>query len=450
MSRLSMPYRASFALLLGLSTIASCSSSDAPSQGTAGDGPSGGTGASGSPPAIGGRAGTGSAGKKGTSGGASGTQAGSGNQAGAAVDAGAGNHEAAGADSTAGRSAAGGSGMGGSGGSDPCAACPSGLCLGDGQCVECLASNDRCPSGQYCSDANVCVAGCKGPASCASGACGANHDCQSCIGDEECAAGRVCGAGQCASACSAADEGTNQGCGSGLTCCGLHCLDTVSEVRHCGSCGNACAGSEFCGPSGCLGVRISSLCEVRKLSVILDGQDGDDPVGRAMAAALVSACATNALVRDVPQADGSALNPSSGRPVSGGDELLVIAGGNYFQHAAGYLLEQRVAPLSNVQNGELYEIRHTSSGALIASEEPGNPHHDVIVVQFMREPSSASLALNAYGSSVEGTAAAAFYFEKVLVPDLAHADKSWYVVEWTDENDDRLPAVSEFTLLEAG
>ena len=260
----------------------------------------------------------------------------------------------------------------------------------------------------------------------------------------------MCGAQVCATACGAAQEGGPAGCGAGLTCCSLHCVDTSSEAVHCGACGNTCAAGDFCGTSGCLDVRLSSLCAISKVVVVLDGQNGDDPQGRAMAQSLVSSCVPAPVQREVSQTVADALNPSNGRPVTGGDQLLVIAGGNYFQHAAGYLLQHQVAPISNVQNGDKYEIRHTQSGALIASEFPGDPNHDVFVVQFMRDASTSSLILNAYGSSSEGTAAAAFYFGQVLVPDLTHATKRWYVVDWTDKNGDQLPNMDEFALIEAG
>src|SRR5438876_8926245 len=51
-----------------------------------------------------------------------------------------------------GKSAAGGEGDD----SAPCPNCQSGFCLEDSTCVDCLPSNDHCPSGQYCTSDNEC------------------------------------------------------------------------------------------------------------------------------------------------------------------------------------------------------------------------------------------------------------------------------------------------------
>jgi len=296
------------------------------------------------------------------------------------------------------------------------------------------------------------VDGCKNGDSCASGVCGADHDCQSCTSDQECAEPHVCGAGQCASACGVADEGMNAGCGTGLTCCSLHCVSTANDQHHCGTCGVACSDSQFCGQSGCVASRFSSLCQVPKVAVVLDGQDGDDPTGRALGQALVAHCPTSPTVREVSQTVADVLNPSTGQPVSGSEELLVIAGGNYYQKGVGYMVANKFAPLINLGTQDGYEIRDSRSNALIASElfSDLSNSHDLFAVQFMREPSSGSLLLNAYGFSVGGTAAATLYFQQVLAPNLAGASKGWYVGEWTDKNADQKPDVDELTSLASG
>jgi len=318
--------------------------------------------------------------------------------------------------------------------------------------ISCSPSDDQCPAGKYCSSANLCVDGCKTGSSCASGVCDANHDCQNCISDLECAGPRLCGASQCGSACSAEQEGGSLGCGAGLTCCSLHCVSTLHDSQHCGACGTACSSSQFCGQSGCAALQLSSLCQVGKLVVILDGQYGDDPTGRALAQSLVDHCASSQTVREVSQTVADALNPVNGRPVSGSDELLLIAGSSYFQQGAGYYVTNKFAPLTNLGTQNSFEIRDSSTGALIASElmSETSDSNDLFAVQFMREPSSGSLALNAYGFTVGGTAAATFYFEHVIAANFAGATKAWYVGKWKDENENQQPDESEFTMIAAG
>lgn len=229
-------------------------------------------------------------------------------------------------------------------------------------------------------------------------------------------------------------------------------MSTNNDQKHCGACGTACSNAQFCGQSGCVAARLSSVCQIGKLAVVLDGQDGDDPTGRALSQALVAHCPSPQTSREVPQTVADVLNPSTGQPVSGSDELLLIAGGNYFQKGMGYLVANKLAPLTNLGTFETYEIHDASSNALIASEQIADvsDSHDLFAVQFMREPSSGSLILNAYGFTVGGTAAATFYFTDVIAPNVASVDKAWFVGEWTDKDADKLPDADELTIIASG
>jgi hypothetical protein len=229
-------------------------------------------------------------------------------------------------------------------------------------------------------------------------------------------------------------------------------VSTANDQHHCGTCGVACTDSQFCGQSGCVASRFSSLCQVAKAAVVLDGQVGDDPTGRALGQALVDHCPTSPAVREVSQTVADVLNPSTGQPVSGSDELLVVAGGTFYQKGVDYMVLNRFAPLINSGTQDTFEIRDSSSNALIASEliADVSNSHDLFALQFMREPSSGSLLLNAYGFSIGGTAAATLYFQQILAPNLASATKGWYVGEWTDKNADQKPDVDELTNLASG
>lgn len=391
---------------------------------------------------------------------ANGGKAGKGGASGGGGRAGAGNAGRAGSGTagTAGSGMAGdgmgmaGDGMGMAGDSTGIAGSGSEAGSGGGSAVECEPSNDQCPVGKYCSAANTCVDGCKNADSCASGVCGADHDCQSCTSDQECSEPHVCGAAQCAPACGAAQEGTNQGCGADLTCCSLHCVSTVNDQQHCGACGTACADTQFCGQSGCVSTQLSSLCQVGKLVVILDGQYGDDPKSRELAQSLVAHCPSSQTVREVSQTIADALNPVNGHPVSGSDELLVIAGSSYFQKGADYMVLNKLAPLVNLGSQDSFEIRDSSTNALIASEliAETSDSNDLFAVQFMRDPSSGSLILNAYGFTVGGTAAAAYYFEQAIMSNFSGATKAWYVGKFTDTNANSLPEMNEFTIIATG
>jgi hypothetical protein len=349
-------------------------------------------------------------------------------------------------------SLAGASGAGGEAGGNPCAACTSGLCSASGACVDCLPSNDQCPDGQYCTSADTCAPGCKTGASCASGVCDANHDCQSCLSDQECSAPRVCGDNQCAPACGVDQEGSGAGCGTGLTCCSLHCVDASTDSEHCGACGTACAKGQFCGVAGCQDSTLAGVCSVAKVTVVLDGQLGNETPARAIAAALAAQCIPAPVVREVSQSEADAVNTSTGRPVAGGDELLVSAGGYYYAHLINYVTSGPVAPVYSIQNGDNLEFRLRATNALIVSNPAGGSHDatDAFVIQFMRDPSSGSLILNAQGFWQSGTSAAAYYFANAMLPTLSTRTEAWYAYQWTDANGDLAPELDEITLIAAG
>jgi hypothetical protein len=390
--------------------------------------------------------------------------------------------KAGGSSATAGKggSTASEGGASGEAGAGPvCPGCASGFCLADGTCVDCLASNDHCPTGQYCTDQNTCAPGCKdNTTSCASGVCDATHNCKNCISDDECTAGLVCGAGQCAPPCSAAQEGQQADCSTGLTCCSLHCADLTTNSEHCGACGTACGAGQFCGIAGasapggaggaggeggassqpdvtCHDTTLANLCAVSSVIVISDRDkndtDGNLAPARTIGSALHDRCSPTPTLSEELQNSQDALNITTGHPVSGGGTLLVVAGGPYFQNLEGYF-EQSSSPLYFMQVGNTQEFIDRSTGEAVVSR-PGdtdNISHDFFVIQFMRDTSSGSLVLNEQGFWESGTVAAAFEFANVIAPAFSTFDKAWYAYEWTDMNGDQLPDLNEITLKASG
>jgi hypothetical protein len=444
------------AVLLGLLVSSACSSSSSDG-GSAGSGGahagSGGTATGG-----GGHAGTVSSG---------GTHAGGG---------GGGKAGTGGATAGKGGMSDNGAGAGGEGGAATCPGCASGFCLGDGTCVDCLPSNDHCPAAQYCTDANTCAPGCKANGSnCASGVCLASHDCKNCISDAECSPGNVCGAGICAPACSAAQEGLPANCAAGLTCCSLHCSDLSTDSNHCGACGTACGGSQFCGLTACSGggeagaggasgqacvachdIAIANLCSINAVIVISDkdknSTDGNLAPARDIAAALKTDCSPSPTVTEELQNSQDALNITTGHPVSGGGTLLVVAGGPFFQNLEGYF-EQSSSPLYYMEVGDTEQtkiqqfVSRASGQAVVSrSKSADNLSHDFFIIQFMRDAGSGSLVLNEQGFWQSGTTAAAFYFANVIAPAFSSYDKAWYAYEWTDADGDMAPDVNEIVL----
>jgi hypothetical protein len=361
---------------------------------------------------------------------------------------------------------------GGSGGEpaspidERCASCKSGLCLEDGTCVDCLPDADKCPTGKYCSDDYECVRGCKSSGEdCASGVCGTDRNCQRCIKDSECVDGFVCSAGQCAAACTTEQQGTADGCGDGLICCSEHCSLLTTDSRNCGGCGNTCASGQFCGLAAseadatgvsCQDTTLANVCSVSKVIVVLDTNknenDGDRNSGRAIGAALSGQCPSKPTLEEAEQDSVDALNMTTGRPVSSSSDLLVIVGGPFFQNLQGYLEEQGIAPLYWKLTGENSEYRRADTDEVVASVPIDSDHesHDIFIIQFMRDPESGSLVLNAQGTWLTGSAAAAYHLSTVLLPDLPSQDKSWYAFDWTDKDGDLAPDEDEIQLLGSG
>jgi len=120
-----------------------------------------------------------------------------------------------------------------------------------GKCVQCTKANDTaCPATEHCdATTNTCVAGCKNDQGCkADGDAGtdgavaarrcdtAANTCVECLADVDCPAGSLCAGKVCSAGCS-----ETKACPVGQTCCTGACVDTKSNVDHCGACSAKCS-----------------------------------------------------------------------------------------------------------------------------------------------------------------------------------------------------------------
>jgi hypothetical protein len=317
----------------------------------------------------------------------------------------------------------------------PCTSCPSGLCRGAGECVECSRDEHCGNSEAHCDlERGQCVVkGCKDGAGCASGVCLPTHDCAHCLDDAECSGQKLCGSGVCSDPCGA--------CASGLVCCEPRCVDMQRDIGNCGACGTACASKDFCAPAGCLPALISNLCALGAASALLDGAPADDRAAADVLRALEARCAPAPATRALEQGGADVINPANGRVVVSGGELLVLAGGPYFNKTAGFLEKERSSP---VYNGGAYPtiqfIRSADDAVVASSTFPeSTASHDTIVIQVAREPTTGTLGLMLYGFHPNGTLAAAWHFVHVMAADLASYPAAYYVYDWTDTNADQVP-----------
>jgi hypothetical protein len=181
-------------------------------------------------------------------------------------------------------------------------------------------------------------------------------------------------------------------------------------------------------------------------------EDGDRAPGEAIGQALEAQCPSAPSLTQTDQSTAEVLNFMTGRPVSGGGELLVLAGGPVFQTVQAYLEEQRIAPLYWYSDGTITGYRKAADDTTIVSLPIAEDHisHDFFIVQFMRDPASGSLVLNAQGLWLSGTVAAAYQVTQGILPNLASFDQAWYAYEWTDLNEDEAPSLDEITLNASG
>ena len=122
--------------------------------------------------------------------------------------------------------------------------------LGRGRCTRTCASDDDCVPGWQCERPRTCFPSCPDTEICTCGLFGdgdenicdgMDGDCDGRIDEVSSAGVDVCGDGTCN--CAVCD------CDPGFTACGSRCIDTSSDVRHCGGCDNRCGS----GPWTCVG-----------------------------------------------------------------------------------------------------------------------------------------------------------------------------------------------------
>jgi hypothetical protein len=208
-------------------------------------------------------------------------------------DASDGSSEAAGASGGAGGSTGGSGGALGGGAGSGGSAGTSGSCSGDadcqapkprcnpgtGQCVQCLASDDTCAAGQYCTSTGICAAGCKGDAECNAfdGGTGAlvcdptTHGCKGCSADSDCDLGTICDTATtiCVPGCTA-----GHACAAQNTCCSGSCSVLFADPDHCGSCDNVCAKNPPHAQPQCVSGKCALLCDFGTVDCDKDPADG--------------------------------------------------------------------------------------------------------------------------------------------------------------------------------
>jgi hypothetical protein len=242
-------------------------------------------------------------------------------------------------------------------------------------------------------------------------------------------------------------------CPGALTCCGGWCTDTTKDPQNCGSCGNACMRTQFCTGVSCDNAALENVCASPRATVVLDPFATDNQAGTALGAALANGCTPPVTVSMTSQDSGAALDPSTGRPMTGPGDMLVAGGGFFGQQAVAYMENAKIAPLSLGTDGTNAWIRNTrtSANVVLVPNAMLTSHHDYFALEVTVEPTSGTLCFFGYGMYEPGTTAAAYYFQNNVIANRAMFPDVWYVYEWTDTDNSGTPNAGDtFTLMDHG
>ena len=202
---------------------------------------------------------------------------------------------------------------------------------------------------------------------------------------------------------------------------------------------------------GCLPLLFSNLCSISRLTVVHSGNSYDDNAGSAMAASLQTTCAPAKPIRTVNWQDAGIFD-AAGAPLLGRDEVLLCGGGSFNQPHIDWLERSGATQVYDSSTAEVASMTRRG-GAMIFSEPVANLNQslDYFVLQIARTRPFGPLTISGYGMYGPGTTAAAYYFERSVLPTLSTRTENWYVVKWVDLDADMLPSQpGEFTVLASG
>jgi hypothetical protein len=234
----------------------------------------------------------------------------------------------------------------------------------------------------------------------------------------------------------------------GLTCCGDHCADLKRDVHHCSACNMPCMGAQFCSPNGCKAGIVANVCESPVVTFLLDGLSADDPATDVLQTGLATSCSPPlTMVTKVPQSTSGTINPTNGKPVAGPGDMLIVAGGPFGQLLVKYLETSGITPVYSYYDLMVNQLRGRSPGdagadplIVNAMQSDVTDSHSFFLIEFVIDPASGTLAFIVYGINAAGTSAATWYFAQKILPMKSSFDKSWYVYEWTDLDNDKKPS----------
>jgi hypothetical protein len=194
------------------------------------------------------------------------------------------------------------------------------------------------------------------------------------------------------------------------------------------------AGSVACAAKDCV-IALSQICGVAHTTLIEDGLSPDDTSNAVIQQALLANCVPPPAAASLPKGTAGAIDPTTGRPMAGSGNLLTVAGGAYVQKTVSYLdaIGATQVFLAVGANGSWQYVSRAAGGTVVAElpQASFNTTHDIVLIEFVRDPLSGTPVFIAFGQEAESTAAAASYVAHQIIPNKSQYDKGWYVYEWT-------------------
>jgi len=228
-------------------------------------------------------------------------------------------------------------------------------------------------------------------------------------------------------------------------------------VQRCGACNVACGTDQFCDGTACHDVVFPEFCANKKVYAIYDGIALDDGATNVLASTIAANCPQGTMIQYGPQTNPAWVDQDAGTLLLGGGSTVVTAGGPFANKPVKWM--ERTSLTTKVYfatNGiDTFYFRQRSDGGTLVSQPSASctSHHDNLLIELARDPSSGTLALIGYGvcAGGYGTQAAGWYYANVMLPNRASYPDSWYLFQWDDTNMDSLPNVGDsFVQLASG
>ena len=183
--------------------------------------------------------------------------------------------------------------------------------------------------------------------------------------------------------------------------------------------------------TSCVPVSFTALCGLDRATQLTDGNAVDDPAATGIAASLKGSCGTTFAVATASLADPTVFDAADGRLLIERREVVLTAGGFFFNPLVGALETARRTPLYFTSDATSDGWASSATGAPVhtfpsASVTAG---HDFFVVELLTD-GDGRLVLVDYGVGAGGTQAAGRQAEAILASAATHTD-TWYLYEWT-------------------